>query len=205
VADLLDQSVRDFVAATAAKQPTPGGGSVAALCGALAAALAAMALQYTAGKKAFAAHDAEIRAALGQAGRAAEMLQELLVEDVAAYEVLSALLKLPEAERLQHPQYAAAVTAAIRVPQATAGFALNVLERCLGMLDKTNKMLLSDLGIAAVYAHATVQASEMNVRVNLPLLPDHAEAAALRGAMTELVEKADEIHAALRTEILRRL
>jgi formiminotetrahydrofolate cyclodeaminase len=115
------------------------------------------------------------------------------------------LLKLPEAERVVHPQYAAAVTAAIRVPQATAGFALNVLEHCLAMLDKTNKMLLSDLAIAAVYAHATVQASEMNVRVNLPLLPDRAEAEAARGAMAELVEKAGEIHAALRMEILRRL
>jgi methenyltetrahydrofolate cyclohydrolase len=203
--DILQLSVREFVAATAAKHPTPGGGSVAALCGALATSLAAMALEYTAGKKAFAAHDGEIRAALEQFKRAAEMLQELMVEDVAAYDALNTLLKLPEPERLKHPNYTATVVAAIRTPQAAAGFAMNVLERCATLLDKTNKMLLSDLGIAAVYAHATVHASEMNVLVNLPLLPSREEAAGVRRDMGDLCGKADLIYAEVRMEILRRL
>jgi formiminotetrahydrofolate cyclodeaminase len=205
VTDILQLSVREFIANTAAKQPTPGGGSVAALCGALAASLAAMALRYTAGKKAFAAHDAEIREALAQFQRAADMLQELMVEDVAAYDSLSALLKLPEPERLQHPNYTATVVAAIRTPQAAGGFAMNVLQRCVTLLDKTNKMLLSDLGIAAVYAHATVHASEMNVLVNLPLLPQREEAAGVRRELAELSAKADRLYADVRMEILRRL
>ena len=203
--DILQLPVRDFIAATAARQPTPGGGSVAALCGALAAALAAMALQYTAGKKAFVAHDAEIRDALSQFQRAGDMLQELMAEDVAAYDALSALLKLPEPQRRAHAQYDAAVVAAIRTPQAAAGFAINVLERCTGLVDKTNKMLLSDLGIASVYAHATVHASEMNVRVNLPLLPSLEEADKIRRDMVELTGKADRLYAQVRAEILRRL
>src|SRR5205823_5153827 len=90
--DILSLPIGDFLAATAAKQPTPGGGSVAALCGALAACLAAMALEYTVGKKAFAAYDVEIREALAQLQNASAMLQELMAEDVAAYDNLSALL-----------------------------------------------------------------------------------------------------------------
>jgi len=208
VSTILQLSVKDFIRQTAAKQPTPGGGSVAALCGALAASLGAMALEYTVGKKAFAAHDAEIRDALAQFQRASEMLQELMLEDVAAYETLNGLLKLPEPERREKSEYLPAVAAAIRAPQATGGFALSVLEKCHAMLDKTNKMLISDLGIAAVYAHATVHASEMNVRVNLPLLPGGAggeEAETTRRGMAELCAKADGLYAAVRAEILRRV
>lgn len=205
MSDITNLSVKEFLAATAAKQPTPGGGSVAALIGALAASLAAMALEYTVGKKAFAAHDAEIRAALGHFQKASAMLQELIEEDIAAYGGLSELLKLPEPERLKHPEYLTAVVAAIRVPQAAAGFAMSILHTCSGLVDKTNKFLLSDLAIAGVYAHATVHASELNVRVNLGLLPNKEEAAALRQELAALSSRADTIYAAFRTQILTRI
>jgi formiminotetrahydrofolate cyclodeaminase len=205
VTDVLGFSIRDFITATEAKQPTPGGGAVAGVCGALAAALAAMALEYTIGKKAFAAHDAELRNALAQFHRAAEMLQELVTEDIAAYEALSTLLKLPEAERLAHPNHAAAVVAAIRVPQTVAGFAINILEHCLSILDKTNKFLISDLGIAAVYAHATVHASELNVRINLPLLANSQEARALQQDMSSLAQRADEVYSGFRSALLQKV
>lgn len=203
--DILSLSVKDFLGQTAAKQPTPGGGSVAALCGALAASLGAMALEYTVGKKAFAVHDAEIRQSLAQLQNASAMFQELIAEDVAAYEALSAFLKLPEDQRQKNPGYLPAVVAAIRAPQAAAGFALNVLERCTTLLDKTNKFLLSDLGIAAVYAHATVHASELNVRVNLLLLPNREEAAAVQQSMADLSTKADGLYAAFRVELFQRM
>ena len=203
--DILSLPVHDFLTATAAKHPTPGGGSVTALCGALASSLAAMALEYTVGKKAYAAYDAEIRQALAQFQTASAMLQELIAEDVAAYETLAPLLKLPEPDRQNHADYLPAVVAAIRAPQTVAGFALNILERCTTLLDKTNKFLVSDLGIAAVYAHATVHASEINVRVNLPLLPDPQEAATTGQSMAALSAKADQLYAVFRPLLLQRL
>jgi formiminotetrahydrofolate cyclodeaminase len=205
MSDILSLALHDFLAQTAAKQPTPGGGSVAALIGALAASLGAMALEYTVGKKAFAAHDAKIRRALASFQHASAMLQELITEDIAAYEAVSAMLKLPEAERQNHPDYLPAIVAAIRVPQAAAGFAMNILETCAGMIDKTNKFLISDLGIAAVYAHATVHASELNVRINLPLLPNQEEAAGTRTAMSALSGKADALYGDFRVAMLRRI
>ena len=78
MADILQSTLADFLASTAAKQPTPGGGAVTALCGALAASLATMALRYTAAKKAFAAHEGEIQAAIGQLERAGVLLRELI-------------------------------------------------------------------------------------------------------------------------------
>jgi formiminotetrahydrofolate cyclodeaminase len=202
---MLAFPVSDFVAQTAAKQPTPGGGSVAALIGALAAALGSMALEYTLGKKAYAAYDAELRAALAQFHSAAAMLQELIREDAAAYDTLSHLLKLPQDVRLVHPDYSATVVAAIRAPHTAAGFAMNILSLCASLLEKTNKFLISDLGIAAVYAHATVHASELNVRVNLPLLPNQQEAAALKQELYDLTVKADRVYTDFRNELLRRL
>jgi glutamate formiminotransferase/formiminotetrahydrofolate cyclodeaminase len=203
--DTLSLPVRDFLAATAAKTPTPGGGSIAALAGALAASLAAMAMEYTLGKKAYAAHDDQTRRALAGFQAASAMLQELLVEDIAAYQALSSHLKLPPADRLQNPDFLPAVVAAIRVPQTVAGFALNILDRCAAMRDKTNHHLISDLGIAAVYAHATVHAAELLVRVNLPLLPNQDEASDVRQSMSALTAKADAQYAAFRTALLTQI
>jgi formiminotetrahydrofolate cyclodeaminase len=203
--DILSLRVTDFLSATAAKTPTPGGGSVAALCGALAAALGAMAMEFTVGKKAYAAHDAQTRAALKAFQTASENLQELVVEDIAAYEGLSPLLKLPAEQRQAHPDYLAAVVAAVRVPQTVAVFGLSVLDQCAAVLETTNKFLVGDLGIAAVYAHATVHAGELMVRANLPLLPNQAEAAEMRSVMEALAAKADRKYAAFRAELLQRV
>ena len=203
--DILNLPVRDFLTATAAKQPTPGGGSVTALAGALAASLAAMALEYTIGKKAYAAYEAELMSANLQFVTASTLLQDLVDEDIAAYDALSQMLKLPEPARLAHPDYTATVVAAIRAPETTGAIAANILERCATLLDKTNKFLLSDLGIAAVFAHATVHASELNVRINLPLLPNQDEAATLKKNMYDLTVKADKTYETIRNFMLKTL
>ena len=203
--NLITLSVRDFLAATAAKQPTPGGGSVAALAGALAASLAAMALEYTVGKKAALAHDAELRTALARLQHASALFQELIAEDIAAYAALSPLLKLSPEERSKNTDYLPTVLAAIRAPESVGGLAMNVLELCSALESKTSKFLITDLAIAATYAHATVHAAEFNTLINLPLLPDPAESATLKQAASTLSAKADNVYAALRARILATL
>jgi formiminotetrahydrofolate cyclodeaminase len=205
MSSVLSVSVHDFLVSAAAKTPTPGGGSVAALGGALAAALGAMAMEFTVGKKAYAAHEAETRAALAAFKSAGENLRELVAEDIAAYEALAPLLKLPADRRAANPDYLAAVVAAIRVPETILGFALSVLERCAAMAEKTNKFLIGDLGVAAAYAHATVEGAELMVRTNLPLLPNQEEAAAVRKNMGELTAKADAVYVAFRGALRRRM
>jgi len=201
--DMLSLPVRDFVAATAAKHPTPGGGSVGALCGALAAALAAMAVEFTIGKKKFLPYDDELKAALERFHTATAMFEEIIEEDIAAYEGLSPLLKLLDPK--SDPNYVTAVVAALRAPQTAAGFAFNVLEQCAGLLDKTTKFLVSDLASAAALAHAVVHVSQLNVLVNVPLLPNPEEGAALRQSIAELVQKADRVYADFRVQFLQRL
>src|SRR6186713_402953 len=90
------QSIDAFLNATAAKSPTPGGGSVAALAGALAAAMGEMVLNYSIGKKDLAQHQDDLKHGLDELHRARQVLLELMIEDQAAYGALTEIRKFPE-------------------------------------------------------------------------------------------------------------
>ena len=200
---LLAQSMANFLASLAAKSPAPGGGAAAALTGALAAALARMAIEYTLGKPRFQAVENDLAAALGQLAKAQAALQELIEEDNAAYEALSRLLKLSATERHARAEYQPAVAAAIAIPESVGTFALAVLELCGQLPEKINPLLISDLGIAAELAHATVHAAKLNVLINLPLLDAH-QAARHRQTMEAQCKKADAIHAPIQAHFAPR-
>src|SRR5437588_8502955 len=113
-----NQPVKDFLAASAAKQATPGGGSVAALAGALAAAMGEMVLNYSVGKKNLAEHEPVLREALAEMTRARQLLLGLMVEDQVAYEALTAGRKLPDTSPTRQNEFEVALLASVRVPQA---------------------------------------------------------------------------------------
>lgn len=200
--DILSVSVRDFIAATAAKTPTPGGGSVAAVTGALAASLAEMAMHYTLGKKQFEAQHEAITGAIEKLRRAAGLLQELVEEDVAAYQALSGFLKQPAEQRQKAPGYLPAVVAAVRAPESVGGVSLHILELCQQLVPTCNRFLLSDLGAAAALAHATVHVAQLNVLVNLRLLPNPEESAETRKKIEEMTLKADMLWHKMREALL---
>ncbi len=161
-------TINDFLAAAAAKQPTPGGGSVAALAGALAASMGEMVLNYSVGKKSLAAFELELRASLAEFTRARMLLLQLMIEDQAAYESLTAAKKLPETSAQRAGEFNVALLASIRVPQAMGATAQAILELCDRLVDKVNHFLLSDLAVCCELAMATVRCASYNVRANLP-------------------------------------
>ena len=95
---MYDQTttIEQFLDAAAAKQPTPGGGSVTALAGALAAAMGEMVVNYSIGKKDLEAFLDELKPALAEFHRARQVLLQLMAEDQQAYAALTAARKLPE-------------------------------------------------------------------------------------------------------------
>jgi len=204
-ADILDASVRQFIAATAARSPTPGGGSVAALAGALAASLAEMSMQYTLGKKQFEAYRDEITVAIERLRKAAGLMQDLVYEDMAAFQAISAFNKIPSAQRKDDPQYLMAVVASIRAPQSVGGLALHILELCNDLLTKCNPKLMSDLGAAAALANATVHLAELNVLVNIRLLPNPLEMEETRKKAADMALKADMLWHKVREHLLPQL
>src|SRR5689334_22187546 len=120
--------IHDFLNAAAAKQPIPGGGSVTALVGALAASMGEMVLNYSIGKKNLAAHEPQLRESLSEFTRARSVLIRLMQEDQSAYEAISALRKLPSQDPTRQSQSPATLLACIRVPEAIAATALAILE-----------------------------------------------------------------------------
>src|SRR4051794_4665794 len=89
-------TIDTFLRATAAKQPTPGGGSVAALAGALAAAIGEMVINYSVGKKGLELYQEDLQQAESELRTAREILLTLMGEDQSAYAELTATRKLPE-------------------------------------------------------------------------------------------------------------
>src|SRR5687768_5073118 len=138
-------TIAAFLDGTAAKQPAPGGGSVTALAGALAAAMGEMVLNYSVGKKGLEAHQDQLRAALAELHRARGLMLQLMAEDQAAYEALTAARKLPQHPPDREARFNAALLASIRGPQAMAATAVAILELCDRVADVANHYLLSDL------------------------------------------------------------
>jgi formiminotetrahydrofolate cyclodeaminase len=170
----IDQSatIEAFLNSLAAKEPTPGGGAVAAMTGAMSAGLAEMVVNYSLGKPALAAYQTELQTVLAELTRARQLMTGLMAEDQAAYTALTAARKLPATEPRRQEMFAAALQACLSVPQAVAATALAILELCDKICGKVNKYLLSDLAIAADLATATVRCAAYNVKVNLGELTD---------------------------------
>ena len=188
----MDQSstIKQFLDATAAKHPTPGGGSVTALAGALAAAMGEMVVNYSIGKKELEAYVDELKPALSEYHRAREVLVQLMAEDQQAYAALTEARKLPEGSPERDEKVSAALTACIRAPQAMAATAVAVLELCDRIVNFVNPWLLSDLAVCADLSMATVRCSIYNVRVNLADVKDPAERQRIEAAVFEMLSRA---------------
>jgi formiminotetrahydrofolate cyclodeaminase len=189
---MYDQSttIKQFLDATAAKQPTPGGGSVTALAGALAASMGEMVVNYSIGKKDLEPFIDELKPAIEEYHRAREVLARLMAEDQQAYESLTAARKLPEGSAERNSQLPAALAACVRAPQAMAATAVAVLELCDRIVNFVNPHLLSDLAVCADLSMATVRCAVYNVRANLADIADDAERQRAEAAVFELLSKA---------------
>lgn len=168
-------SINDFLTATAAKQPTPGGGSVAALAGAHSAAIGEMVLSYSIGKKDLIPFDAELKHAAHELQVAREVLLKLMVEDQEAYAELTDVRKLPLDSVDRSQRLPMAVMACIRCPQAVGATAVAILKLCDAVVEIVNPWLLSDLAVSADLAMATARAAMYNVRVNLSSIEKAAD------------------------------
>lgn len=173
---LTDQPIHAFLAALAARTPTPGGGAVASVVGALSAALGRMVLAYTVGRKTPEDERADLERASAALERASGLLLELAEEDAAAYGLLSELLKLAEDDPRRVREYPGAVAAAVQAPLATTAACCDVLRLLESLAGRTNRRLDSDLAIAAILAEAGAKAGAWNVRVNLPMLSEEEQA-----------------------------
>lgn len=182
-----------FLDLLASDSPTPGGGSAAALGGAAAAALVVMVCNLTCGREKYAAVDAELRGVREEARALQSELTATIRRDAGAYETFMAAMKLPKAtdaeKAARREAMGRAAVVAAEVPLRTMELALATLRLAAIVAAKGNPNASSDGRVAVLLARAALRGAELNVRVNLPSLPDDAvrsdlaaRAAALRAA-----------------------
>jgi formiminotetrahydrofolate cyclodeaminase len=186
----LNTPVAEFLNAAAAKQATPGGGSVTALVGALAASMGEMTVNYSVDKKGLEAFQGELRPALVELTRARHLLLQLMTEDQAAFETVTAIRKLPETDPSRAARFNAALLACIRVPEAMAATAIAILEIVDRITNFVNPHLLSDLAVCADLAMATARCAVYNVRANIPDVKDEADRASIESTIRSLMTHA---------------
>lgn len=169
--ELGGRSIGEFLDLVGARSPTPGGGSVAGVVAALAAALAQMVGNYSLGRKDLAAHEPALRDDLRRLARARELVLQLGVEDMAAYGLMNDAMRLPKDDLTRADTLASAAMVASRIPQAMAAACCDLLRLFLDMSTRMNRNVRSDLAIGAILAEAVVRASQCNIALNLPMLP----------------------------------
>jgi len=185
----MSASIEPLLGGIASKEPTPGGGAVAAWSGAMGASLGLMVLAFSLGRRE--ENDADLEHARSTLVTAKALFTELAEEDAAAYEALSGLLKLKKDDPTRSERLGAAVSRAIEVPSAVAATGLNVLRVFEQARPIANPYLLSDLGVAAATAEGAVRGAVWMVRANLPLVKDASRVDALRAEAGSWLENAE--------------
>lgn len=189
---LTEKPVTTFLDELASSAPAPGGGSVAALSGALGAALISMVCNLTLGKEKYADVQEDIKALLRQSEALRKELTDLLEEDVRAYTAYSKAAKMPreteeqKAERTQAMQ--AALQVATDVPLRIAEAAAKVMDLCLPAAEKGNVWAVSDAGVAVLMVEAALRSAALNVLINLGSFKNKEFAAQKRAKLDSLLK-----------------
>lgn len=168
----MEQSVLEFSARLAAKEPVPGGGGAAALIGALAAALGSMAGRYTIGKKAYAAHEPEVLAAVQAADELRLRLLAFIDADAEAFAPLSNAYALPKDDPNTEAALIEATRGAVLAPIGIVQCCAELAPILETLRSYGSKIMQSDVGCAAYAAAAAMECADLNVLVNLRALPE---------------------------------
>ena len=173
-----DQPIREFVQDLNSAKPMPGGGSAAAVCGAMGAALAGMSAHMTVGRKKYADVEDTMQDIIRETAALQQDMLDFAQEDAEMYSLVLQAYKLPKSTA----EEAAVRKAAIEDASKTAvNASLKVTEACVKILKlaltavvQGNRMLVTDGGASALLARACQQVAAYNVKINLGGVADAA-------------------------------
>lgn len=199
LAELTTAGFADLLASDA---PAPGGGSAAALEGALGAALTAMVCSLTVGKKKYAEHEELAKSVQVRAADLKERFVDVMDRDTEAFNVVSAAFGMPKATDEEKAARSEAIQEGLKgctkTPFEMMELAVEALELTASVLGKSNDSAASDLGVSALSLRAAIQGAWLNVLINIGSLKDAALAEDYRQRGEALLAKAlplaDEIY-----------
>ncbi|HEX9131828.1 MAG TPA: cyclodeaminase/cyclohydrolase family protein [Ktedonobacteraceae bacterium] len=170
----IDETLQRYLDDLASAQPAPGGGSTAALSGAMGAALASMVCRLTIGKAAYAGVQQDIEELLKRTEHLRLRFQQLMQEDIEAYGRLSASYKLPRETSEERATRTAAIqkqlVEAALVPLEVAERAAELVQCCQRIAEIGNATVLSDIATGAILASSAGEGAALMVRINVRAL-----------------------------------
>jgi len=173
---LVNKDIVDFVATTASNEPVPGGGSIAALSGALAAALAEMVANLTIGKKKYVEVESEMKGIVEALEVKRQELIELIDKDASSFDDVMKAFKLPKETDEEKAARSNAIQEgtkyAASVPLQTAKIAYSIMEYSKIVVEKGNTNAVTDGAVSAMMARTAVLSALMNVKINLGSIKD---------------------------------
>jgi glutamate formiminotransferase / formiminotetrahydrofolate cyclodeaminase len=192
---LVKMNLREFCNETLSESPAPGGGSVAALMGALGASLGGMVANLSAGKRGW---DDQLQYFSNWAVKAQQLKDELLSlvdEDTAAFNKVMDAFALPKGSSEEKVARSAAIEHATKyaaeIPLKVMETSSNSYQLLSDMAEKGNPASISDVGVGALATRACIEGAAMNVRINLSSLKDEKFKSDLQQKVRELRTKSD--------------
>ncbi len=202
---LIRMTLKGFARETASESAAPGGGSVSAYMGALAAALGAMVANLSAHKRGW---DDRWKEFSDQAVKGQDIMERLLKlvdEDTAAFAKIMNVFSMPKGTEEEKAARAEAMEKATlyatQVPLRTMQTALEAMPLALEMARKGNPASASDAGVGAIAALAAVKGAQLNVRINAAGMKDRAMADSLTAEAEKIAKEAAEKEAEILSEV----
>ncbi len=194
---LTKLSINDFLNELASNAPAPGGGSVAALSGALGAALTSMVANLTIGKKKYADVEGEMKSLLAKTEDLRGAFASLIDQDTEAFNKVMEAYVLPTESDAQKALRTAAIQGATKeatmVPMRVMKLVIDALALTQVVAQKGNVNSVSDAGVAALMLRAAAESAALNVQINLNGIHD-----------TDFVGwNTEELHSLLRTSRMK--
>jgi formiminotetrahydrofolate cyclodeaminase len=198
---LTDQSLALFSAEVASRKATPGGGSVSAYMGALAAGLLCMVARLTLGRKETSPGAEKLNEVVKEGEALRQKLLRLVVEDTEAFDLVMKAFKLPKDQpEARGKAIEEATVKASEIPLATLDSSVRVLRLAPEVAEKGSTNALSDVVTAVSAARAAVEGAASNVLINLASLDDQnyvekisRQVASLRREASQLEERAGKL------------
>jgi formiminotetrahydrofolate cyclodeaminase len=187
---LIDLTIKGFLDKTAGSDPVPGGGSISALNGSIAAALTEMVANLTIGRKKYAEVEDKMREVAGRMAEIRTVLANDIDKDSDAYDKVFAAFKLPKEtdEEKAHRSNVIQETTkeAALVPMSVAENAAAIMDTIAYVAHNGNQNAVTDATVAMIAARTCVLGALLNVKINLSSIKDEA-------FVKELSDKADRL------------
>ena len=194
---IKDKSIQVFLDELASKASTPGGGSAAAIVGAMGAALISMVANFTVGKKGYEDVDADAQTILDKSEKLRAQLTDMIKADVDVFNKVMGAYGMAKDTDEQKAGRTAAIQAALKeatdVPLACARLSAEVIKLCQPIAEKGNKNVISDAGVAVLAGQAALRSAALNVYINIGGIKDEVFVSDRQKQLDEIMAGMDKL------------